>query len=129
MFGDTDDLSIQAKIYDASGLGQGFLQFRVNTYTTNDQFHPSVAAALDDRSFVVTWASYGSYGTDEHGSSIQGQRYRVGNPSVPALPPSAGLPLGATLLLLGSYVLLRRSKRRPTSRASTWWSVTTGKGV
>jgi hypothetical protein len=49
-------------------------QFLVNTYTTDSQQAPAVAAD-DAGNFVVVWASTGSGGSDASGISIQGQRY------------------------------------------------------
>jgi hypothetical protein len=49
-------------------------EFQINTYTTNAQLYPSVAADADG-DFVVVWASIGSPGTDTIDRSIQGQRY------------------------------------------------------
>ncbi|MEE8525531.1 MAG: hypothetical protein V3T72_16470, partial [Thermoanaerobaculia bacterium] len=47
---------------------------QVNTYTTSDQYAPSLS--IDDGGdFVVVWDSYGSVGTDSSGRSVQGQRY------------------------------------------------------
>src|SRR5262245_10426985 len=48
--------------------------FQVNSYTTNNQYGPSVAADADG-DFVVVWQSQGSSGGDSSGYSIQGQRY------------------------------------------------------
>jgi hypothetical protein len=64
--------------YDVTGAPQGS-EFRVNTYTTGNQFYPSVAADSSDN-FVVTWSSLGQDGS---GYGIYGQRY-----------DSAGSPLG-----------------------------------
>jgi hypothetical protein len=68
--------------YDANGLPAG-PEFRVNTYTTYDQFGPSVASAADGR-FVVVWYSSGYLGQDGSGAGVFGQRY-----------DSNGLPDGA----------------------------------
>lgn len=57
-------------------------EFRVNTYTTENQLRPRVAHQPDG-SFIVVWESRGSNGTDTDGSSIQGQRFFLG-----------GLPVG-----------------------------------
>jgi hypothetical protein len=74
--------SVQGQRYDASGspIGQ---QFQVNTYTTSEQFAPSVSSDAAGN-FVVVWESGGSAGTDTGGGSgcscssswsVQGQRY------------------------------------------------------
>jgi hypothetical protein len=56
--------------YDAAGVPRGS-EFRVNTYTTNDQFGAAVAMDRDGR-FVVVWSSFLQDG-DSNG--IFGQRY------------------------------------------------------
>ena len=70
---DTGSLSIQGQRYASDGSALG-AQFQVDTYTTNDQVAPSVAADANGN-FVVVWESNGSYGTDTHARSVQGQRY------------------------------------------------------
>jgi len=71
--GDTSGYSILAQRYASSGTPVGS-QFQVNTYTTNSQAFPSVAAAADG-DFLVVWHSDGSAGGDASLTSIQGQRY------------------------------------------------------
>ena len=63
---------IYGQRYDAAGVAQGS-EFRVNTYTTNDQIGASVAMDADG-DFVVTWQIF-----DPGGSSneIYGQRYNA----------------------------------------------------
>ena len=61
---------IYGQRYTAAGAADGG-EFRVNTFTTGNQFHSSVAA-LADGGFVVTWSSDGQDGS---GSGIYGQRY------------------------------------------------------
>src|SRR5207244_6596259 len=70
---DTDGYSIQGQRYDSAGTPVGG-QFQVNTYTTGDQYHPTVAGD-GAGNFVVVWESKGSAGSDTSGRSIQGQRY------------------------------------------------------
>jgi hypothetical protein len=76
---------------DGSGrgvFGQRFLangapvgpEFRVNTFTTGDQYHASVARLNAAGDFVVVWSSAGQDGS---GTGLFGQRYS-----------SAGAPLG-----------------------------------
>jgi hypothetical protein len=60
---------IAAQLYDSTGAAVG-TEFRVNTYTTNSQVRPAVAAAGE--SFVVVWTSFVQGGS---GSGIFGQRY------------------------------------------------------
>ena len=79
---DTYPYSVQGQRYASDGSPRGG-QFQVNTYTTQTQHSPAVAAA-DDGDFVVVWQSDGSVGTDWSGESIQGQRYA-----------SDGSPLGS----------------------------------
>ncbi len=69
---DSSSSSIQGQRYASDGSTVGF-EFQVNTYTTDNQFRPSVASDSDG-DFVVVWTSEGSSGTDT-GFSIQGQRY------------------------------------------------------
>ena len=57
-------------------------EFQINTYTTYGQQEPVVAPGLGGE-FLVVWYSFGSFGTDDWASSIQGQRY-----------DAAGMPLG-----------------------------------
>lgn len=59
--------------FDNGGVPQGG-EFAVNTYTTNHQGFPSVAASRSS-DFVVVWESEGSFGSDSSGYSIQGQRF------------------------------------------------------
>ena len=73
---DTAYRSVQGQRYASDGSTRG-AQFEVNTYTTNVQRNPSVAAAANGN-FAVVWQSYGSSGTDTSGYSIQGQRYSSG---------------------------------------------------
>ena len=70
---DTSAASIQAQRYDAGGAAQGG-QFQVNTYTSNAQRYPAVAAD-SAATFVVTWQSYGSSASDTSLWSIQARRY------------------------------------------------------
>jgi hypothetical protein len=70
-YGQDGSLSgIYGQRYNSSGVAQG-IEFRVNTYTTNYQFYPSVAMDSDG-DFVVTWQSNGQDGSFE---GIYGQRY------------------------------------------------------
>jgi len=66
---DTGSLSIQARRLDSFGNPAG-TQFQVNSYTTGHQDFPAVAARPDG-GFVVTWISYGSFGSDIDRGSIQ----------------------------------------------------------
>jgi hypothetical protein len=59
--------------YDSEGGAQGS-EFRVNSFSTDSQLHPSVAAAADG-GFVVVWSSSGQDGS---GYGVFGQRYDSG---------------------------------------------------
>jgi hypothetical protein len=69
---DTSD-GIRGQRYASNGSTAGG-EFQVNTYTTNSQGFPGVAAEANG-DFVVVWHSNGSSGTDTSGESIHGQRY------------------------------------------------------
>ncbi len=71
--GDSSFYSIQGQRFAADGTALGG-EFQVNTYSTDFQSFPAVAAAADG-GFVVVWHSVGSGGDDFFGRSIQGQRY------------------------------------------------------
>jgi len=74
--------SIQAQRYNASGAAAG-AQFQVNTYTSSNQWVPSVASDSAGN-FVVVWQSFGGPGTDTSSYSIQGQRYNASGAAVGA---------------------------------------------
>lgn len=67
---DGNGSGIYAQRYNANGVAQDN-EFRVNTYTADDQSAPSITA-LTDGGFVVTWTSFGQDGSEE---GIYGQRY------------------------------------------------------
>ena len=107
---DPSGYSIQGQRYASNGSTQG-AQFQVNTYTTDTQTYPSVAADADG-DFVVAWQSLGSSGTDTDGFSIQVQRFEVPPAAspVPSMSSATRFALAAALLLLGAtYALRRRS--------------------
>ncbi|MFO1003249.1 MAG: M10 family metallopeptidase C-terminal domain-containing protein [Planctomycetaceae bacterium] len=67
---DGSGLSVHAQRFDSAGVAQG-AEFRVNTFTTDDQAFPSVAMnAVGD--FVVTWQSDSQDGSD---TGIYAKRY------------------------------------------------------
>ncbi len=70
---DSSNYSIQGQRYASNGAKVGD-EFQVNSYTTNYQRDPTVAADATGN-FVVVWMSKGSYGTDNDLYSVQGQRY------------------------------------------------------
>lgn len=67
--------SVQGQRFDDSGIPYGG-EFQVNTYWTNWQRYP-VVAADGQGDFVVVWQSVGSYGTDDSGGSVQAQLYEA----------------------------------------------------
>ena len=70
---DTSSYSVQGQRYAPSGAVRG-AQFQVNSYTTSEQWFPSVGVASDG-AFVVVWMGTGSSGTDTSSYSVHGQRY------------------------------------------------------
>jgi hypothetical protein len=68
--GDGNIFGIFARRFNAAGVPQGG-DFQVNTYTTSNQFSPSVAAD-EHGNFVVAWESYGE---DASQFGVFGQRY------------------------------------------------------
>jgi hypothetical protein len=70
---DASSNSVQGQRFASDGSTVG-VQFQVNSYTTNLQCTPTVAADADG-DFVVAWESTGSPGTDTSSNSVQGQRY------------------------------------------------------
>ena len=60
---------IFARRYDAAGVAQG-PEFRVNTFTTDQQLVPAVTA--DGSGFVVTWTSFGE---DKSSYGVVARRY------------------------------------------------------
>lgn len=74
--GNDTGLSIQARRFASDGSAAAG-QFQVNTFTTDDQSEPDIAAAATDGRFVVVWTSEGSAGTDSEGTSIQGRLFNA----------------------------------------------------
>ena len=72
---DDADFSIQAQLFSADGTPEG-AEVQVNTYTSGNQFAPTVATRPDG-SLVIAWQSEGSIGTDTDQFSIQGQAFAV----------------------------------------------------
>jgi hypothetical protein len=97
--GDTDGVFGQR--YDSGGVAQG-AEFRVNSYTSGTQFHPSVASDASGN-FLVVW--YGS-GQGDSSFGIFGQRY-----------DSEGVPQGAEFLV-NSYTTQRQERPSVASDAS-----------
>ena len=78
---DGDDFGIFGQRFDASGNALGD-EFRVNSYTTSRQSHPSVSMDPSGR-FVIAWTSWGQVGPWE---DIMGRRF-----------DASGDPLGGEL--------------------------------
>jgi hypothetical protein len=65
---------VYAQRYNAMGVAQG-AEFRVNSYTTSNQFDSTIAMDADG-DFVVSWTSYGQEGSGS-GTGIYAQRYNA----------------------------------------------------
>src|SRR5262245_25535333 len=65
-----DDLGVRARRFTSAGKPLG-PEFRVNTYTTDEQMFPAVAADANGR-FVIVWNSWGPDG-DTYG--VMGQLF------------------------------------------------------
>jgi hypothetical protein len=102
---DASGESIQIQRYNGNGYAQG-AQLQVNSYTTSTQYHPALAQGAG-ADFVVVWTSSGSPGNDSNDTSIQGQRFTIPEPSVPALSASQAV-LAAFLLALAAGTAMRR---------------------
>jgi hypothetical protein len=85
--GDDQDFSAQARRFRSDGTPVDSLEFQLNTYTTSWQFGP-VLAGTPDGDFIAVWPSYGSYGTDSSGSSVQARRF--GRPTIDVTTTSGG---------------------------------------
>jgi hypothetical protein len=85
---------VLARRFDGTGAPQG-PEFQVNTYTTNDQRRPAVAADASGN-FVVVWESYGQ-DTGLLASSLIGRRY-----------DSAGVAQGGEFTVNAVYYNQRR---------------------
>lgn len=72
---DDDGWSIQGRWFADDGAPLT-PQFQINTYTSADQEHPSVASSGNGR-FMVVWTSEGSAFTDTDGFGIQGRIYQI----------------------------------------------------
>jgi hypothetical protein len=67
---DGSKFGVYAQRFDSNGNKVGS-EFRVNTWTTNDQWYPSITS-LSNGGFVVVW---GSGGQDGDGAGVYGQRF------------------------------------------------------
>ena len=70
---DDDYNSIQGRRFDSDGIAIAG-DFQVNTYTTDNQYHPGVTADSDG-GFVVVWRSFGSSQGESLSFAVVGQRY------------------------------------------------------
>ncbi|MEM7588356.1 MAG: hypothetical protein AAF560_33520 [Acidobacteriota bacterium] len=70
---DTSDYSVQGQRFASDGTAMGG-QFQINSYTTDGQGYPTVGADAEGN-FVVAWRSFGSFGDDNTGGSVQAQRF------------------------------------------------------
>jgi len=70
---DGDSYGVYAQLYNAAGVAQGS-EFRVNTYTTQNQRFSTVAMDADG-DFVVVWSSLAQ---DSSGYGVYAQRYAAG---------------------------------------------------
>ena len=71
-----DNYDVFARLYSADGQAKGG-EFRVNTYTIDNQQNPDVAMGADGK-FIISWDSYNQEGAL---SEIYAQRYNAdGNP-------------------------------------------------
>jgi hypothetical protein len=68
---DGSGFSVYAKRYNSFGVAQGN-EFRVNTYTTDNQSYPSVALD-EDGDFIVSWTDYIQDGSAR---GVYAQRYK-----------------------------------------------------
>ena len=70
---DGSSFSIQGQHLAEDGMPLG-AEFQVNSYTTAQQWTPSVASQPNG-DLIVVWSSFGSNGTDTDALSVQGQRF------------------------------------------------------
>lgn len=89
--GDTDGRSVQARRFSSSGLPLDPVEFQVNTRTLGSQEAPSVGVDARGDLFIA-WESYGSFGNDDSGTSIQVRRFRAD-----------GSPIDATEFQVNTY--------------------------
>jgi hypothetical protein len=81
------DGSSQARRYRAAGTPIDALEFQLNTFTTSWQLSPMLAAGPDG-DFVAVWASRGSFGSDNDGTSVSARRF--GRPTIAVTSNSGG---------------------------------------
>jgi large repetitive protein len=76
---DGSGFGVYAQRFAANGATLGS-EFRVNTFTSDDQLMPSVSMADDTGEFVITWSSYQQSGDFQYG--VYGQRYSAAGAAV-----------------------------------------------
>jgi hypothetical protein len=81
--GDGSGYGVTGRRFDAAGAAEG-PEFQVNSYTTSNQWFPSVAAGAT-RTFVVVWQSHGRDGGN---TGIAGRRFAPEPASVDGFEPS-----------------------------------------
>lgn len=69
--GDTSGYAVHAQVFNSDGSKAGG-EFRVNTTTANNQWHPAVAT-LANGNFVVAWEDYSQSGGDPYYAAIRAQ--------------------------------------------------------
>jgi len=72
---DSGSSGIYAQLYNANGSINGG-EFRVNTYTTNNQQNPAITMS-DDGKFIISWESYGQDGDTTSYTNIYAQKYNT----------------------------------------------------
>jgi hypothetical protein len=106
----SSSVDIYAQIYNDNATRRGE-EFRVNTYTNDTQWHPSIVG-LNDGGFVAAWEGEDQDGVE--GFDIFGQRFNIngtkiglpqGNGNDPSdkdnLGSQIGMAIGGTALLVG----------------------------
>ncbi len=91
---DSSSWGVLGRRYLADGTALGG-EFQINTYTTDRQSSPAVAADPDG-DFVVAWESLGSAGTDTDAESVQMKRFPRSMLWVPGFEADAVDPEGPT---------------------------------
>jgi VCBS repeat-containing protein len=107
---DGSGFGIYAQRYSGTGSAIGG-EFRVNSFTTNDQSNPAVVS-LADGGFVITWDSFNQDGS---GYGVFGQRYNA-----------AGSPVGSEFQVndytIGSQSNSDLAARDDGTLVATWMS-------
>lgn len=101
------DSRVRGQRYAFDGSPNG-AEFQVNAYTTGSQGSAAVAGGPSG-TFVITWQSEESPGTDSDSNSIQGQRFTIAT-AIPSLSSEQALAASLLLLALG-WLLARHGPR------------------